>query len=318
MPLILAACLHSWEMYLNMGLARTKKLFSTHSSRLNVRWIGLQKPGLWVSVWLFILSSSLVLLWSGYTLGEREGLFLGLIASVFLNLLVFIFGESNLIQFFSAEQVRGQDPWGLQDSLVNLSETIGMNVPTVYVFEHNSANGFTIGIPWKPSAIGLSTALLNKLNQQERHAVLGYLLIQINQSETFLYGVTTILVNALSGMAASIDRFWPVNFFFDKKQRPFLFLLSPLIWVLIKMVRTSKSYLKIDALACEILEDRKILAEVFWRLQGLAETCPMAIPPCSSHHFIVNPESQKRSFFYEKTHPPMKHRLEKLVGYYPI
>jgi heat shock protein HtpX len=176
-----------------MGLARTKRLISNSSPRINVRWTSLQRPGLWVSVWLFILSSSLVLLWVGYTFGERSGLFFGLVASVLLNLLIFVFGESNLIEFFEAEPVRGQDPWGLQDSLAQLSEALGIDVPSVYVFEHNSANGFTIGIPWKPSAIGLSSALLGKLNENERRAVLAYLLVQVKQSETFSNGVMTIL-----------------------------------------------------------------------------------------------------------------------------
>ncbi|RZJ24374.1 MAG: heat-shock protein, partial [Flavobacterium sp.] len=72
-----------------------------------------------------------------------------------------------------------------------------------------------------------------------------------------------------------------------------------------------------DLQAAELLHDRFRLAEVLWKLEGLAQTQPMKAPPCSSHLFIVNPEGYNQRLFL-KSHPSIQVRLQKLMGYYPI
>lgn len=289
-----------------------------HNPSLVIRWAGLQKPGLWLSVWLFTLASTLVLLWLGYSLYERVGLFFGLAIAVSLNALLFVFGDSNLVRFYKAKRVRGQDPWMLGEVLSRQSNQMNLSPPSIYIFDCLSANAFTIGIPWRPSAIGLSSGLLEKMSFKEREAIIAYLLVQIKLSETFFHGVVTILNNAITGLAQTLDKLWVINFFFDRKQRPVVWMLSPVSWLLTRLVRPPQSYFRMDAMTGEQLGNRSGLAHVLWRLQGLSETCPLEMPPSSSHHFIVNPESPSAPIFFERTHPPMKLRLERLVGFYPI
>lgn len=278
----------------------------------------LRLPKIWLSIWLFIILTALLFLWAGYSLGERLGLFIGLLVAVGFHVLIFVFGDSKLIQFFKAEKVLGQDPWALQQTIADLAYNLEMEVPALYVFKSPSANAFSTGIPWRANALGLSTGLLEKLSSPEREAVLAFLLVQLRQTDNFTHGVVTMIANTLVGTAQQLDRLWPTNFFFSKKQKPFLLLFAPLGWAVIKFARHAKAYIQTDALASEILGQRQILSDVLWRLQGLAETQPMKVPPCTSHHFIVNPESQNEPYFFAKTHPSMKYRLEKLIGYYPV
>lgn len=270
------------------------------------------------TLWFFIILSSLLILWIGYSTFERLGLFVGLLLTIALNFLIFIYGESPLLNFFRAEKFKGQDPWGLNLFIQQMSEKIEMPPPTLYIFESPSANGFTSGIPWKSPALALSSTLIKKLNDQERKTIITYLLVQMKTAESFWVGMASILANTLVGTAENLDKLWPVNFFFDQKQRPFLKLLAPWGWLLIRWTRPSHKYVSMDLLVSEILQDRRILAEVLWRLQGLAETIPLSVPACTSHLFIVNPESPEDPLFFERTHPSMKYRLEKLMGYYPI
>ena len=72
-----------------------------------------------------------------------------------------------------------------------------------------------------------------------------------------------------------------------------------------------------DLQAAELIHDRFRLAEVLWRLEGLAQTQPLHPPPCSSHLFIVNPEGYRQKLLF-KSHPSIEVRLQKLMGYYPI
>lgn len=268
------------------------------------------------TLWLFVVLSSFLILWFGYYFFERLGLFLGLLVSIALNLSFFVFGKSPLVYFFQAQHYKGQDPWGLNSMIADISRQLEMPAPQLFVFESPSANAFTSGIPWQGRLIGLSSSLIKKFSQEEKKAILVYLLVQIRFSENFWVGFSTMVTNTLVGIATTIDKYWPPNFFFEKRSKPLLSVVAPLGWFIIRWARPPRRYVYVDLLASEILQDRKTLSRVLWRLEGLALTSPLQVPPCSGHLFIVDPDSS--SSFFLKSHPSMKYRLEKLMGYYPI
>lgn len=269
-------------------------------------------------VWLFILLTSIALLILGHQLANRLGLFVGLFLALTMNFFLFFYGENRLLEKLGAKRWRGQDPWGLNVLLTATCEKLAIKKPMLCVFEHNSVAAFSIGLPWGRSSIAFSTGLLKKLSAAEIEAVLVHQVCHIQRLDSFLFGVSSLLANSIVGFGDFLDQFWIPNFFFQKKQKIFRTLLSPLGWIIIKSVVRNRVYFENDLLAAELIEDRRRLAEVLWRLDALSENTPRLVPACTSHLFIINPEGLLQKNMFLKSHPPTSERIKRLIGYYPI
>jgi heat shock protein HtpX len=271
-------------------------------------------------VWIFILLSSLALLMVGYQVGERFGLLLGFLTAVILNFFVFIYGESQVLKNYKAREVQGQDPWGLSERIAKYAEHVGIAVPSVYIVPLKTETAFCVIQSWKKGALAVSTSLLRNFSPEDLEAVLAFQVCQLKKMDSFRIGIASTVANALVGLGTGLDHFWPPNYFLlaHQKQRPFLKTLSPLGWGLVKLANPYHHVYDNDLHAAELIHDRFRLAEVLWRLEGLAQTQPLTAPPCTTHLFIVNPEGYTRSNLLLKSHPSIQVRLQKLMGYYPI
>lgn len=263
-------------------------------------------------VWISILTSSLAFLIIGYQLGERLGLLVGFLIALLLNFFVFYYGDNRILAKLNASRVKGQDAWGLAEKVSQLSEKLGMPAPSIYITPHLSVNAFCVGHSWRVGSLGFTAGLLQKLNDEELESVIAHQLCHIRNLDTFAFGVTSTLANSLVGLGQFLDSLLPYKLQF------FMPLLSPLGWFIIKSVVVEKSFFENDLMAANLLEDRMRLGEILWRLEGLAQTKPLEIPPCTSHLFMVNPEGFKQRNLFLKSHPAIEVRLQKLMGYYPI
>lgn len=263
-------------------------------------------------VWIFILVSSVALLILGYQWAERLGLLIGFLLAVSVNFFVFYYGESRVLFKLQARRLKGQDSWGLLDKVQRMANELRMPPPAVFITPHNAANAFCVGHSWKRGSLAFTEGLLNRLSEPELEAVVAHQICHIRRLDTFAFGVSSTLANSIVGIGQFLDQFLPYKLQF------FMPLLSPLGWIIIKSVVVEKSFFENDLLASELLESRSRLGEVLWRMEGLAQTLPLQIPPCTSHLFMVNPEGFQQRNLFLKSHPTIENRLKKLMGYYPI
>lgn len=263
-------------------------------------------------VWIFILSTSLALLIAGYQLGERLGLLIGFLLALFFNFFVFFYGESRILSKLNATRIKGQDAWGLGDMVERLSAELQMPAPAIYITPHSSVNAFCVGQSWRRSSLGFTAGLLQKMNTAELESIVAHQLCHIRRLDTFSFGVSSTLANSVVGLGQFLDSLLPYKLQF------FMPLLSPIGWLIIKSVVVEKSFFENDKMASDLLGDRHRLGEVLWRMEGLAQTQPLEIPPCTSHLFMVNPEGFNQKNLFLKSHPAIAVRLQKLMGYYPI
>jgi heat shock protein HtpX len=128
-----------------------------------------------------------------------------------------------------------------------------------------------------------------------------------------------MLANLSIAAGQILDHLWPVNIFKRQiAQRPFSNLLSPLAWTILRIAVRDKLYFQNDDLAVILIDDRRILAETLWKLEGLAMAEPLKIPACTSHFFIVNPQGLQEKNWFLLTHPKIDIRVKRLIGYYPL
>lgn len=266
-----------------------------------------------------MVSLSLALMFIGYNIGGRLGLFVGFLNAVILNTLVYLYGDSQLLMKMDAKKWSGQDPWGLIDLAQKYSKMIGIPTPQIWVFESDSATVFSLGQSWQRSSICFSTGLLSKLTKDELSTIVAHQVSHIHRLDTFGFGAASVFANLAVAIAQILDKVWPPNLINkNKKRRPFLSLLSPLAWSIVRLAVRDKMYFENDDMAVSLIGDRQVLAETLWKLEGMAQSRPLQIPPCTSHFFIVNPQGPTEKNWFLLAHPKIDIRVKRLVGYYPL
>lgn len=269
-------------------------------------------------VWFFVLLTSLTFLIVGSQLMGRLGLFIGLFSAVTFHTLLFVWGEGLVLSRFKLEPLKGRDPWGLNQKCLNWCQENQMPLPELMILNVDLPTAFSFEAPWRKPLIALSKGLLKNFKQNELEAVLAYQISHLKNRQNLRSTVCLMLANSLSRLAEKLDHLWIPSLVFEKKQKPFLFLLSPLISLFVHLSQAQQSQMTADLNAAHLISSRDLLGQVLWKLEGWALTHPMDVPPATSQLFIVNPERIRQKNTLLQFHPPLQRRLEKLVGYYPI
>lgn len=272
-----------------------------------------------LKVWAFLSFLAMAHLFLGYKLAGRLGLWIGFMLATLLVILIYFFAEAPLLYKYRARKLKGQDAWNLRELALKYSRLAGVPMPELYVMDHSTPIAFSMGPSWNQASVCVSTSLLQKLSAKELEAVMAHQVCHLRRLETFSFSVSSALANSLIGLAAVLDRGWPLNW--GRKgirQRPFLTLLAPLAGLIIRIALSDRSYFEIDDLAASFLSDSQTLAQALWKLESYCQTQPLEILPCTNHLFIVNPEGLKESNWFYVTHPKMESRLRRLVGTYPL
>jgi len=269
-------------------------------------------------VWVFLVSTCILMLIASYELAGRIGLFIGLLLIMVTHFIIFFYGENRLLETFKAQHWKGQDPWGLLQLIHEFSDHLKMSPPEVYVYESKSANAFFLGTPWKDSCLAVSTGLLQSLTHQELRAIIALQLCRLQKSDHFLFVISGLMANTLVGFGELLDRL--IFRKFIKKTKRFFFrdLFAPLAWVFIKIPIRSSLYFENDTKTNEIFNLREDLASALWKIEHMSLSRPQKVPSCTSHLFIVNPEGPLQKNFFLKSHPPTTERIKRLIGSYPI
>ncbi len=269
-----------------------------------------------LKVWLFLISTTILILISGYYIGERQGLFIGFLLALGINYLLFFFGESHLLSQFQAVEVEGQDAWGLNNIVRHYARKAGIPKPRVYIIAHANPVAFALGRSLHHSAITLSLGLIERLSSEQIEAIVALQTTQIRSLDTFAFGMSSTLANAILGFAKILDSMWlPKYFSRSLNWQPFGQIFAPVAWLILRLSINPLTYYQNDLQAAELLEKPNLLAETLWRLDAMNTAQPMKVPLCTEHLFVVSPNRNEKKLI---THPSVEQRIRKLIGYYPI
>jgi heat shock protein HtpX len=272
-------------------------------------------------VWIFIVTTSLLFLILCSQLTGRLGLFIGLILALLFHTLIFIWGDGLLLRKFLLTPLKGQDPWGLNQKVQTWINSDQLNLPEkieLYLLESDLPTAFSFEVPWKTPLVALSDSLIKRLTPQEVEMVLIHQLCQLEHRQSLRFAVFSLIATTLSQSALFLDRIWIPNSVFNRKQRPFLTLFSPLISLFIRISHSTLDQFVIDQHAAQLIGSREKLGRLLWKLEGWSLTHPMDILPATTHLFIVNPSRIRQKNNLLQFHPATRDRLEKLVGSYPV
>ncbi|MCB0392755.1 MAG: M48 family metalloprotease [Bdellovibrionales bacterium] len=273
--------------------------------------------------WLTLATFSLLIIYFGYALAEREGVLWGLVISLSINSIIYLYVESKVLNSFSVDPIEGQDPWGLILSLQDIIQKARIPQPEVLVLKNPSPQVFLLSKSWLNSHIVVTTGLLERLNKKDLKAILAYCVATIKRQDSFAHLVAMAFISTILWVGQIFDKIyrWLVGIkgqgpFFHNY--PFTYCLSPFAKIILKFIVKEKDYMEADKLAGSFVGSPKDLAHALWKLQSYSLTLPLNSPVYLAHGFIVNPLTPKGWTRYFQAQPSVKDRIKNLIGYYPV
>lgn len=269
--------------------------------------------------WIFLGLASLAFMIAGYSLGERQGLLLGLLIALGINYLAFRYSEEHWIVFFKAKLVEGQDPWGLLELTKELSARCKIAAPKIYVIPHDFPTALSLGRSHHKGRILITQGLLDSFTKEELRAVLAHEISSIKKENTTALGIISGVSMPFLMLAKTIDSLISIITFGLLYRKYFVrnFTLA-VIGLFSRIIFSKKNSLEADRTAAQMLKDPEHLAKVLIKLQSISITRKFEVPHNAADLLIVNPLTTNKEHRYFQLQPDIPSRVESLVGKYPI
>ncbi len=269
--------------------------------------------------WLFLSLVSLFFLILGQTLGGRQGLLLGFFVATSLNLYIYFISEKLLINFFKANLLEGQDPWGITTSIQEASEYFRAQKPQVYITKQDSPIICCTSRGWGHSKIIISECLLERLSYEEIQNILLIHILYTLSLNSFFVGFRTQFAEIVYIVSRFLDTLLTIPFMFSEHNVRVVFFQKIFSPVGTLFFRSQKKFLlDADEKIAKHIGSHVKYANLIWKLQSLIQTKPFPAPPSPSVLFVINPLTTDGLDKYFQKHYELDVRIQKLTGHYPL
>jgi heat shock protein HtpX len=258
-------------------------------------------------------------------IGGRQGLLLGFVFAVFLNILTYFYSGEYILRLYGAQRIEGVDSFDLNKLAAELAKKAEIPAPKVFVLPCETPNALSIGRSPLSASILITDGLLRILNQDELKAVFAHELMHIKRAETFIGMITTVMASGIMFVAQGLG--WLAHPFRKRnKSTPqrsgadliIVSLIAPVAALIVKLVTRKNREFEADQSAAEMTRQPQALATALWKIHHYSLSIPMPATEGTAHNFIVNPlgaglgSGLMRRLF--NTHPPVEARIKKLIG----
>jgi len=257
---------------------------------------------------------------------------LGLVGMSFIlagvmNFVSYYFSDKMVLSISAAKEIKKIDHPQLFRSVENLSIAAGLPMPRVYIINDSAPNAFATGRDPQHSAVAFTSGILDKLNKQEIEGVVAHELSHINNRDTLLMTVVSILVGLIALLADWFIRItWYGNRDSEDNRSNALFfavallaaILAPIIGTLIQLAISRRREFLADASGAYLTRDPEQLAYALQKIAQDREPLEVA-NKATAHLYIMNPlKGQKDAIGWFAglflTHPPVEARVKALMS----
>jgi len=231
--------------------------------------------------------------------------------------LIQYFAASSLaVAMTGAQQIEKKDNPRLYRIVENLSITLGMQMPKVYIINDSAPNAFATGRDPKHAIVAATTGLIDIMDDRELAAVMAH---EMGHVQNYDIRVSMIAFGLVSAIGILSDVVIRMMFFSDNRNsNPFVLVIGVIVIILAPIaalivqtaISRQREYLA-DASGALTTRDSDGMASALEKL--LAYGKPMQKQSSSTAQlFISNP--LKPGFFSKlfASHPPLEDRIKRL------
>lgn len=241
-----------------------------------------------------------------------------LIGAAIYTLISYLAGSKMALAMNGARQIEKKDNPRLWRIVENLSITEGLPMPKVYVIQDPAPNAFATGRNPEHSVVGVTTGLLEIMDDQELEGVMAHELGHIKNYDIRVSMVAFALVAVISILADIMLR---MTWFRDRDSNNngggqiFFVLgligaiLAPLIATMIQLAISRRREFLADATGALSTRYPEGLAGALEKIGSYGSALKKE-NPSTAHMFFANPLRGKSLATLFSTHPPIKERVK--------
>jgi heat shock protein HtpX len=272
----------------------------------------------------FLLTAlTLLLVFLGERIGGQNGMILAFVIAAGMNFFSYFYSDKLALAMYHAQPVtREQLPRAYQ-VVERMTGRLGLPMPKIYVIPTDAPNAFATGRNPKHASVAVTQGILQLLNDDELEGVLAHELGHVRNRDILTSSIAATLAGAITLIARMgyfAEMFGGLGGGGDRRRGGgisalFMLILAPVAALLIQLwVSRTREY-EADATGAHITGNPYALASALEKLDAYSKRIPMPGSPSTAHLFIVQPLLSRGDFAnLFSTHPPIRKRIERLIG----
>lgn len=217
-----------------------------------------------------------------------------------------------------AHEIEKKDSPRLYRIVENLSITLGLPTPKIYLIQDAAPNAFATGRDPKHAVVAATTGLLEVMDDRELEAVMAHEMGHVQNYDIRVSMIAFGLVSAIGILADVILRMFVFGNNRDNNVNPvvlvvglIVIILAPIMATIVQLAISRQREYLADASGVMTTRDSEGLASALEKLQSYGQ--PMKRQNTSTAHLFFN-NPLKTGFFAKlfSTHPPLQDRINRL------
>ena len=255
--------------------------------------------------------------------GER-GLVFALALAGVMNLGSYFFSDKIALAMGGAQPVSRNEAARLYAIVERLAAKANIPVPKIYQIPTDSPNAFATGRNPNHASVAVTRGILDVCDDEEIEGVLAHELGHVRNRDILTSAVVATIAGAITLIARMAywgELFGGFGGGRDDDRRGgalsalAMMVLAPFAAMLIQLAISRSREYQADATGADITGNPYGLARALDKIDKWSKRVPMRVSPTMAHMFICQPLTTGEIFTsLFSTHPPIRKRIERLIG----
>jgi heat shock protein HtpX len=279
-------------------------------------------------MWNNIKTTALLALLTGFLLAigqlwaGENGMMIALVLAAVMNFGSYFFSDKIALATSGAQPISREDGPRIYQIVERLSQKANIPVPKIYMIPTDSPNAFATGRNPNHASVAVTRGILDLCDDEEIEGVLAHELGHVKNRDILTSAVVATLAGAITFIGRMV--FWGEMFGFggggnDREGGALsalaMMILAPLAAILIQLAISRSREYEADSTGAHITGNPQGLARALKKIDEWSKRLPMRVSPSTAHLYICAPLTGREVFSnLFSTHPPIKKRIERLVG----
>lgn len=264
-----------------------------------------------------------LLVFVGMILAGRQGMMLGLVLAVVMNFSSYFFSDKLALSMSGAAPIAREEGPRVYQIVERLAAKANIPAPKIYLIPTDSPNAFATGRNPNHASVAVTRGILEICDDAEIEGVLAHELGHVKNRDILTSAVVATIAGAI-GLIAQMAYFAEMFGFggggSDDRRGGALsalamMIVAPFMATLIQLAISRSREYEADHTGAEITGNPQALARALAKIDQWAKQVPMRVSPSMAHLFIYQPLTTQEVFSsLFSTHPPIRKRIERLIG----
>lgn len=266
-----------------------------------------------------------LLLGIGQLWGGRNGMTLALVLAAVMNLGSYFFSDKIALATSGAQPISREEGPRIYQIVERLAAKANVPVPKIYMIPTDSPNAFATGRNPSHASVAVTRGILEICDDEEIEGVLAHELGHVRNRDILISAVVATVAGAIT-LIARMVYFGELFGGFgggggDDNRRGGVFsalammILAPFAAMLIQLAISRSREYQADATGADITGNPRGLASALQKIDQWSQRVPMQVSPSMAHIYCAQPLTTHEFLSgLFSTHPPIRKRIERLIG----